>query len=80
MLHRVSSLASIKHETHEMTVDLTPLEKYNQLRESERNFLSSLHEESPEVTIVSAGRQLELFEKLRNWIIVIAVFISGGFN
>jgi hypothetical protein len=76
MLHQVSSLASIKYETQDMTVDLTPLEKYNQLSESERNFLSSLHEEAPEVTVVSAGRQLELFEKLKNLTIAVAIFLT----
>lgn len=58
-----------------MAVDLTPLEKYNQLNESEKNLLSALHEDAPEVMLVSAGRQLELFEKVKNATVAVAVFL-----
>lgn len=58
-----------------MAVDLTTLEKYNQLSESEKNLLSALHEDAPEVMLVSAGRQLELFEKVKNATVAVAVFL-----
>ena len=45
-----------------MAVDLTALEKYNELSLDDRDSLGSLSSEDPKVTLAIASRQLELFE------------------
>ena len=42
-----------------MAVDLTALEKYNELSLDDRDSLGSLSSEDPEVTLAIASRQLE---------------------
>jgi hypothetical protein len=59
-----------------MAVDLTTLEKYNQLSLEDKALLGSFSNEENAVTIEIADRQLALFEKVKNWTIAITVFLT----
>ena len=59
-----------------MAVDLTALEKYNELSLDDRDSLGSLSSEDPEVTLAIASRQLELFETVKWWTDAIVISLS----
>ena len=59
-----------------MAVDLTALEKYNELSLDDRDSLGSLSSEDPEVTLAIASRQLDIFETVKWWTIPIVILLS----
>ena len=59
-----------------MAVDLTALEKYNELSLDDRDSLGSLSSEDPEVTLAIASRQLDIFETVKWWTDAIVISLS----
>lgn len=59
-----------------MTVELTTLEKYNQLGDEDKSSLQSLFGHNPEMLLLTAEKQIALFEKTKKYTIAGAVFTT----